>query len=120
MKMIKAILILIVISPGFTQAQTLNYSKKKGTISLVNDSTSLTMTDYKKSAAGVPERTVTMNGIVYKMSLSKSKKQRIQTITNEQGEKLATVLLNTSKIYSMTLQDGTELVWKSQPGRSWV
>lgn len=113
------IVMLSLYGAAFTQTQTLTYERENHTIRLTDNASAIAMTDYKKSKTGLRERTVAMNGDTFNIAISKTKEGPVQTITDSQGNRVATVYLGSKNHYDIMLADGTMLDWNSPKGRQW-
>lgn len=102
----------------WAQEQTFVYEDTRGMTRLTNESDTITLFDYYSIKKGPRERRAQIGGNIFVLSVSRQK-DRIQTISNEDGAKYATVSLGTKDRYDIRLEDGTVLEC-SVTGRTWV
>lgn len=114
------IALLFFTSFAFAQEQSFIYSKEDGVIRLMGDSSLVTLTDYIKTKDKTEERTVNFNGANYIITVAKTRVGKVQTITDAQGTRLATVFLGTVKRFNILSAGGIEFNWESPKATQWL
>lgn len=120
MKKLLAIGLLFFTSFASAQEQSFIYSKEDGVIRLMGDSSLVTLTDYIKTKDKTEERTVNFNGATYIITVAKTRVGKVQTITDAQGTRLATVFLGTVKRFNILSAGGIEFNWESPKATQWL
>lgn len=112
--------IALIFLPLFTfgQEQTFVYDRQSGVINLINGPDSIKFHDYTSTENKTRERIVGMDGKKYTLTIAKNK-DRIQTITDENGTRYASVSLGTKNRYDIVLDNGSVLEC-SVTGKTWT